>query len=347
MAIKDFECSSGKIPHQTREAAEAHARSIQEKDGHFPHIYTCQECGFLHIGGGRKSDRPAWLQTHSSPILPPDKLPRKSYERRQVDKGESVSVEDAIRNILQSREHVFISDKEIADRFQMNWWVVRDLRIAMGIPNREKRLDEVVLSALQKNPGLHRGKLAKELGCSEGAILDRVVKFGFAGTGRPGTFGRGSKATQWGRKHNAGARAKIRAATLRQFASPEARAAAAAKQSAWAKAHPGAVRANLKDAWRASNSPEALKKISQSLKEHYANCPETGKRAAESRRRFLASMKPEQRQAWEAARNQKVSEGQKARWERVRAAKAASAEIRASSELPSSTGDLPQSESTS
>jgi hypothetical protein len=231
MAAKNFACSSGKIPHQTCESAEAHAHSIQQKDGHLPHIYTCQECGLLHVGGGRKSDRPVWLQTHSGPVLPPDKLPRKTHERRQVDKGASVTVEDAIRKILQSREHVFISDKEIADRFQMNWWVVRDLRIAMGIPNREKRLDELVLAALQKNPGLHRGKLAKELGCSEGAILDRVMKFGFAGTGRTGTFGRGPKATQWGRKHSAETRAKIRAATHRQFASPEARADAARKQS--------------------------------------------------------------------------------------------------------------------
>jgi hypothetical protein len=52
-----MECSSGKIPHQTREAAEAHARSIQQKDGHLPHVYLCKECGFLHVGGGRKSDR--------------------------------------------------------------------------------------------------------------------------------------------------------------------------------------------------------------------------------------------------------------------------------------------------
>lgn len=251
MAAKNFECPSGKIPHETREAAEAHARSIQQKDGHLPHIFTCKECGFLHIGGGRKSDRPAWLQTHSGPVLPPGKLPRKSYERRQVDKGESVSVEDALRNILQSPKHVFISDTEIADRLQMNWWVVRGLRVELGIPNREKRLDEVVLAALQKNPGLHRGNLAKELGCSEGAILDRVAKFGFARTGRPGTFGRGPKATQWGRKHSAESRAKIRAANKRQFASSEARAAAAARQSAWAKAHPDAVRANIKDARKA------------------------------------------------------------------------------------------------
>jgi len=36
-------------------------------------------------------------------------------------------------------------------------------------------------------------------------------------------------------------------------------------------------------------------------------------------------MTPEERQAWESARNRKVSESQKARWERVRAAKANSA----------------------
>lgn len=253
-----MECSSGKIPHKTREAAEAHARSIQQKDGHLPHIFTCKECGFLHIGGGRKSDRPGWLQTHSGPVLPPDKLPRKSYERRQVDKGQSVSVEDALRNILQSPKHVFISDKEIADRLQTNWWVVRDLRIAIGIPNREERLDEVVLLALQKNPSLHRGKLAKELGCSESAILGRVVKFGFAGTGRPGSFGRGPEATQWERKHSAESRAKIRAANKRQFASLEARVAAGARQSAWAKAHPDEVRANVKDARKAMPNGQRL-----------------------------------------------------------------------------------------
>jgi len=323
--VKSVECPSGKIPHQTRDAAEAHARSIQQKDGHVPNIYTCQECGFLHIGGGRKSDRPSWLQTHSGPVLPPDNLPRKTYERRQVGKAVSISVEDAIRKILESREHIFITDKEVAERFEMNWWDVRELRIAMGIPNREKRLDEVVLAALKKNPSLHRRKLAKELGVTEGAILERVTKFGFAGTGRPGTFGIGPRATQWGRKHNAETRAKIRAATQKQFASPEARAAAGEKQSTWAKAHPEAVRANLKDAWKASNSPEARKKISESLKEHYAKNSETGKKIAEGRKRFLASMTLEDRQAWEAARNQKVSESQKARWERVRAAKAKAA----------------------
>ena len=322
---KEFECPSGKIPHQTRPAAEAHALSIQKKEGHLPHIYTCKECGFLHVGGGRKSDRPSWLQTHSGPVLPPDKLPRKTYERRQVGKAVSISVEDAIRRTLQSREHIFTTDKEIAKRFQMNSWDVREMRIAMGIPNREERLDEVVLAALKKNPHLHRGKLARELGVTEGVILDRVTKFGFAGTGRPGTFGKGMKATQWGRRHTEETRAKLRTTTKAQFASPEARAAAAAKQSAWAKKHPDAVRANLKDAWKASQSEDARKKLSASLKEHYASHPDTGKKAAESRRRFFASMTPEERQAWEKARNQKVSEGQKARWERVRAAKAAGA----------------------
>jgi hypothetical protein len=320
-----MECSSGKIPHQTREAAEAHARSIQQKDGHLPHVYLCKECGFLHVGGGRKSDRPTWLQTHSGPVLPPEKLPRKAYQRHQVDKGESLSVEDAIRQIFQSSKNVFISDKEIGDRFQIGSWRVRDLRIRLGIPNREKRLDEVILAALKKNPSLHRKNLAKELGVTEGAILDRVTKFGFAGTGLPGSFGTGPKATQWERRHSAETRAKIRAATQRQFATPEARAAAAKKQSDWAKAHPEAVRANLKDAWKSASSPEARKKIAQSVKEHYATHPETGRRISEARKRFLASMTPEERQAWESARNRKVSESQKARWERVRAAKANSA----------------------
>lgn len=263
-----MECPSGKVSHHTRDSAEAHARSIQQKDGHLPNIYICKECGFLHVGGGRKSDRPAWLQAHTDPVLPPDKLPRKTYQRRQVDKGVSVSVEDTIRKIFQSHENVFISDKEIGDRFQMAWWRVRDLRIRLGIPNREKRLDKVVLEALEANPSVHRGKLAKQLGVTEGAVLDRVTKFGFAGTGRPGSFGRGPESTQWGRKHSAETRAKLRDANKRQFASPEARAAAGARQSAWAKAHPDAARANTKDARKASPNGSRLHLLSGKPRKH-------------------------------------------------------------------------------
>jgi hypothetical protein len=111
-----MDCSSGKIPHQTRESAEVHARSIQQKDGHLPNIYVCKECGFLHIGGGRKSDRPAWRQLHSSPVLPADKLPRKSYERKKVDTGRSRSSEELIADLLTT---TFLNDQKIADKLKI------------------------------------------------------------------------------------------------------------------------------------------------------------------------------------------------------------------------------------
>jgi hypothetical protein len=85
-------------------------------------------------------------------------------------------------------------------------------------------------------------------------------------------------------------------------------------------------------------------KVSQGLKQHYATHPETNKKLSEGQKRRWASMTPEAKEAWGA----RMSGMQKARWERVRAAKAKEAAADNTSSWPQpDPADLPQPESTS
>jgi hypothetical protein len=135
-------CSTGKVQHSTQSSAEAHALSIQQKDGHLPFVYTCKECGSLQVGGGRKSDRPVYLQTHNQPVLPPTTLPRKEYQRRKID-GVNYDVKDVVIECFSKLP--VLKNTEIARKLGLSTDRVNRVRIAAGIPNFKLRLRSAVI----------------------------------------------------------------------------------------------------------------------------------------------------------------------------------------------------------
>jgi hypothetical protein len=118
-------CSSGKVQHKDQASAEAHALSIQQKDGLLPNVFVCAECGFFHVGGGRKSDRPAYFQPSKVPVLPPTKRPRKEYQRRKVEGGVSYEVRDVVVEYLLDHH---VSDNETAKHFGMSYSQIERIR---------------------------------------------------------------------------------------------------------------------------------------------------------------------------------------------------------------------------
>ncbi len=174
-------CSTGKVQHSTQSSAEAHALSIQQKDGHLPFVYTCKECGSYHVGGGRRSDRPAYLQPHKIPVLPPASLPRKEYTRTRID-GVAWEVKDVVVEYYGT--HPATTDKEVAQVFGLDFDKVWGLRRAAGIGTRGQRCEQKILVALQADPSVHRGELSKRLNIPFSMIETKVKQLGFAGTGR-------------------------------------------------------------------------------------------------------------------------------------------------------------------
>src|ERR1017187_302458 len=129
-------CSSGKVQHKDKASAEAHALSIQQKDGHLPNVFVCAECGFFHVGGGRKSDRPAYLQPSRIPVLPPAKLPRKEYQRRKIEEGVSYEVRDVVVEYYQA--HAAATDNDVAKHFGLSHDEVYAIRRAEGVGTKSQ-----------------------------------------------------------------------------------------------------------------------------------------------------------------------------------------------------------------
>lgn len=195
-------CSTGKIQHKDQASAERHALAIQKKDGHLPHIYTCGECGFLHIGGGRKSDRPAWVQPANIPVLPPDPHtgPRKEYERRKIDKGQQLTIEDLILEQLASGS--FKTDLMIAKEVSCERTKVTKMREELGIATAHERATAKMRLMLEQNPAVSRKLLQSSVApLGESFVEDAVKKLGYAGKGKKGTSG--ANNAMFGRKLSA------------------------------------------------------------------------------------------------------------------------------------------------
>ena len=157
-------CSSGKVQHKDKASAEAHALSIQQKDGHLPNVFVCAECGFFHVGGGRKSDRPAYLQPSRIPVLPPAKLPRKEYQRRKIEEGVSYEVRDVVVEYYQA--HAAATDNDVAKHFGLSHDEVYAIRRAAGVGTKSQRSTAKVLAQLRLTPAMPRKELAALCGVS-------------------------------------------------------------------------------------------------------------------------------------------------------------------------------------
>jgi hypothetical protein len=186
-------CSTGKIQHTTLAAAEAHADGIEKKDGHRPNIYTCDECGYLHVGGGRRSDQPLHLPK-------PGRTPWRETVQKKIDVGKTLSVEDLI---LSELIYTFKSDKEIAAHLCLkNIEVVTAIRKQLDVPTakerRQEHRNELLLKLLQADPKRNRRELAKIGGCSLSTIDVAVRKLGFVGTGVK--YRSGPRHPRWGVK---------------------------------------------------------------------------------------------------------------------------------------------------
>jgi len=215
-------CSTGKVQHSTQSAADAHALSIQKKDGHLPFIYTCKECGFLHVGGGRKSDRPVYFQPSKVPVLPPVELPRKKYERRKAEAGVSFEVRDVVIEYILA--HLNATDREVARVFGIKHNVAYDIRTRAKIPAMLKRREQRVLAELKKDPSAPRPAIAKACAVTMEVVGSVVHKHGFAGTGRKALPG--PKNPLFGKRFSTEIKAKFKAAQQKRWddAPPETRA---------------------------------------------------------------------------------------------------------------------------
>jgi hypothetical protein len=171
-------CPTGKVEHQTVTAAQAHADSIQKKDGHLPNIYTCAECGYLHVGGGRASDRPIIrVQQQSTPWR--DRVVKPSA-------GKTLTADDLILNEL---INTFKTDKVIAAELHISERVVNRIRAVLSIPRSTKRRDEMILKLLTADPKSPRSKIAKIVGCQVTAVETVAGANGFSGSSRGSTKG--------------------------------------------------------------------------------------------------------------------------------------------------------------
>lgn len=205
-------CPTGKVEHLSRKSAEAHADSIFKKDGHLPNIFVCPDCGYLHVGGGRASDRP---------VIRPAQI-RTPWRERMPDKaapGKTLTIEDLILNEL---INTYKTDVAIANQFGVEEFIVNKVRKVLDIPQAHKRQEETIVKILTENPSISRKKLRELVGASESFVINVVNRNGFAGKGTKGL--KGSENPMFMKTHKPEAKAAMGAAHRKRFAEhPEAK----------------------------------------------------------------------------------------------------------------------------
>jgi hypothetical protein len=181
--------STGKIQHRDRASAQAHADGILKKDGHLPNIYICAECGYLHVGGGRKSDQP----------IVRAKQTKTPWRERMVrpSPGKTLTVEELI---VEDLINTFSSDKRIAAKLHINWLVVYNLRRSLNVPAFSQRRQEVIASYLKVNPRMGRKLLAKKLNVPLSCVEGVVKKLGITGQGYLSPDKKGVKSPHFGKR---------------------------------------------------------------------------------------------------------------------------------------------------
>jgi hypothetical protein len=145
-------CPTGKIEHLSRKAAEAHAESIFNKDGHLPNIYICPDYNCLHVGGGRASDRPV-VRAQQTKTPWRERMPHpKPGKTRTVDEL-----------ILEELIHTFKSDMDIAAQLGKKFWHVQKVRKTLDIPTYKERRAEAIIALARAFPLLNSKNIAHKL----------------------------------------------------------------------------------------------------------------------------------------------------------------------------------------
>jgi hypothetical protein len=244
-------CTSGKIQHVSHESAAAHAKSIQEKDGHLPNIYSCQECGYLHVGGGRRSDQPI---RRPVPIIT---TPKPVFIPKKIDKGHQVSTENLVLEKLRTS---LLTDVEIARMFNTNYSFVQRIRLSNKIPNSHQRKNNAVLDLLAANPRRNRKEIARILKIKLSRVYSVAQKLGLAGQGERV---RGVKHRFFGTRQS-----KFQKQFWADHPELRAKLSEAVKTKQWAPSEKSAARRQwLKDYNR---SPEVRARRSEFAKQQWA-----------------------------------------------------------------------------
>ena len=185
-------CPSGKIEHLSRKSAEAHADSILKKDGHLPNIFVCADCGYLHIGGGRKSDQPLRIaKQQSTPWR--ERMPKPTP-------GKTLTVDDLILNEL---INTFKDDLEIAKQVGRKFWHVKKIRETLDIPTFIERRKESIILFIKAYPLLCCKEIAERLKVQMQAVSTTAR---LAGLKLPKPNRKGMNAPMFGKKMSAEAK---------------------------------------------------------------------------------------------------------------------------------------------
>jgi hypothetical protein len=233
-------CPTRKVPHASGAAAEAHANSILKKDGHLPNIYSCQECGYLHVGGGRRSDQPIRRPVQIA-------TPRPVFVPKKIDKGHDLGLEELI---LEKLRTTYLADEAMARQVGCNYNTVYDLRHKHNIPTGPGRKHKVVADMLAVNPGRNRHEIAKALKVTWAVVENVALKLGLKGVPKANSIRRGVKNFQF--KLTSAERRKRRRSWSPDW-TPERRAGQAAKSRAkWADP---VIRARMLAAMPKNNLP--------------------------------------------------------------------------------------------
>jgi hypothetical protein len=189
-------CPSGKIEHFSRTSAERHAESIRQKDGHLPNIYICPDCGSLHVGGGRASDRPIYrgkqIVTRAQPEL----------VQKKIDKGHDVTIEQLI---LEQLQKTWKSIASIAKELNVSYSLVYKIWRDNNIPSGPQRRHNIIKAELKADPKQSREKLAKRLGVGRDIVFRVADSVGCPNARRP----RGPEHRMFGKKHPLETRVKL------------------------------------------------------------------------------------------------------------------------------------------
>jgi hypothetical protein len=183
-------CSTGKRQHKTTEAAKAHADSLYQKFGYRPNIYSCQECGDLHVGGGYETQPTSQANVPSSAdrlarFVPISVAQRTYKERIKVAAGKILTLEDLI---LEQLVKTFKTDKQIALELHCDSQVVSKVRNTVDEVNGYQRARRLLVNLLREDPKRSREALARMIAPISDALVRTVVKeMGLSGTGDTGS----------------------------------------------------------------------------------------------------------------------------------------------------------------
>jgi len=189
-------CPSGKIEHLSRTSAERHAESIRQKDGHLPNIYICPDCGSLHVGGGRASDRPIYRGKQIVTTARPN------FVQKKIDDGHALTIEQLI---LEQLQRTWKGLDHIAREFNVGYHVVHKIWKDNNLPSGPQRRHNIIKAELKADPRQSKAKLAKRLGVGRDIVFRVADAIGCPDARRP----RGPSHRMFGKKHPLETRIKL------------------------------------------------------------------------------------------------------------------------------------------